>query len=436
MTQESPVQLRIEKPIYGGAGLARHEGKAIFVPFALPGETVEASISSNHGSYANAELVNILEPSFTRAEPACPHYGVCGGCHYQHTTYQHQVEIKSQILRESLERARIADIPAISTLSCEPLAYRNRIRLHIDPRTSQLAYKRRSSNQNLIVTTCPIASPIVQTALHNIQSSAATLQLNKHFTEIELFTSPEQDSVLVSLFTSSAPKPSINAFGSLWPQLQAAIPHLTGAALFSPAFSSVDKPRQPVKLLVHHGQPSLTYSAVGRDYRVSAGSFFQVNRFLIDPLVEYVTQSASGSLAWDLYAGVGLFSAVLTSRFQQVIGVESALCSVHDLRHNLRGTPSRVVVSTTLDFLRRATPRQRPDFVVVDPPRAGLGKQVTTLLAAVRPAHITYVSCDPATLSRDLKSLLDSGYHLSSMCMVDLFPQTFHLESVATLALK
>jgi 23S rRNA (uracil1939-C5)-methyltransferase len=426
-----PIKLHIEKPIYGGSGLARHEGKAIFVPFTLSGESVEANITQDHGSYASAELVSILEASPTRIAPACSHYGECGGCHYQHTAYTYQVEIKSQILRESLERARITDIPAISTLSAEPFAYRNRIRLHIDRATSQLAYKRRASNQNLIVSTCPIAAPSLQSALHLIQSVAPDLQLGKHFTEIELFTNAAQDSILISLFASTAPKSAAHAIQPLWPRLQALIPQLIGAALFS-----VEKSRQPSRLLAHHGQPSLTYSAAGHDYRVSAGSFFQVNRFLIDPLIEHVTQNASGNHAWDLYAGVGLFSAALASHFSLVVAVESAPTSVQDLRHNLRGAPSRIVASTTLDFLRRAAKEQPPDLVVVDPPRAGLDKQVTTLLAALRPAHITYVSCDPATLSRDLKSLLDSGYHLSSMRMVDLFPQTFHLESVATLALK
>jgi len=171
---------------------------------------------------------------------------------------------------------------------------------------------------------------------------------------------------------------------------------------------------------------------------VSVGSFFQVNRFLIDPLVELVTNETSGNVAWDLYAGVGLFSTVLASRFDQIVAVEFSPNSVRDLRHNLHGKSPRVVASSTLEFLHRAhaSREKAPDLVIVDPPRAGLGKDVTTHLATIRPAHITYVSCDPATLSRDLKSLLDSGYHLSTLRMVDLFPQTFHLESVATLSLK
>jgi 23S rRNA (uracil1939-C5)-methyltransferase len=171
---------------------------------------------------------------------------------------------------------------------------------------------------------------------------------------------------------------------------------------------------------------------------VSIGSFFQVNRFLIDPLVGLVTREAAGTLAWDLYAGVGLFARHLLSSFDQVVAVESAPSSVQDLRHNLSGGAHRIVASNTLDFLRKehASAKKRPDLVIVDPPRAGLGKEVTALLAELQPAHITYVSCDPATLSRDVKSLLDSGYSLKQLHMVDMFPQTFHLESVAMLSLN
>jgi 23S rRNA (uracil1939-C5)-methyltransferase len=199
-----------------------------------------------------------------------------------------------------------------------------------------------------------------------------------------------------------------------------------------------EQSEQRSNALAYSGEQSLAYAAAGCEYRVSLGSFFQVNRFLIDPLIELVRQDASGALAWDLYAGVGLFSVALATRFDQIVAVESAPSSVRDLRHNLQGKQHRVVASATLDFLRRARAgkEKTPDLVVVDPPRAGLGKEVTTLLAAIRPRHITYVSCDPATLSRDLKSLLDSGYHLRTVRMVDLFPQTFHLESVATLSLK
>jgi 23S rRNA (uracil1939-C5)-methyltransferase len=427
------MKLRIEKLIYGGAGLARHEGKAIFVPFTLPEELVEARIAHDQGSYANAELESILESSPDRIHPPCPYFGECGGCHYQHTSYPRQVEIKSQILREALDRAHLGNIPEIDTLHAQPFGYRNRIRLHIDRSTSELCYKRRASHRDLAVDQCPIAAPVLEDALKALQSSAQTWQLGSRFTEIELFTNAAQDSILISLFASGRAKPAEQQLSGLWTQLQAHIPHLTGTAIFSS-----EQGRQPGKLLSQYGEPSLAYTAANYGYRVSLGSFFQVNRHLIDPLVARVTDEASGTLAWDLYAGVGLFSAAIAPRFERVVAVESAPSSVRDLRHNLRDASSRVVASSTLDFLQRARAckEKAPDLVIVDPPRAGLGKEVTGLLAAVRAPHITYVSCDPATLSRDLKSLLDSGYHLSSMCMVDLFPQTFHLESVAMLSLQ
>lgn len=423
------MKLRIEKLIYGGAGLAHHEGKAVFVPFTLPGELAEARITKDRGSYAEAEFITILEPSAERTQPACPHFGSCGGCHYQHAAYAQQVTAKTQILRESLERARIAEIPELAPLTGEPLSYRNRIRLHVDRATSQIGYKRRSSHQILTVSECPIAAPALQQALAAIQADAKAWRLGEHFTEIELFTNAAQDAILLTLWTSGAARTAMRQLETLWPQLRAAIPALTGAAVFS---------AKEDRMLAQHGESSLIYTADGRDYRVSIGSFFQVNRFLIDPLVSAAISAASGHTAWDLYAGVGLFAATLASRFEQVTAVESAPSSVSDLRQNLHGKPHRIVASTTLDFLRHAHARKEsaPDFVVVDPPRAGLGDKVTALLAALRPPHITYVSCDPATLSRDLKSLLDSGYHLGSLRMVDLFPQTFHLESVATLSLK
>jgi 23S rRNA (uracil1939-C5)-methyltransferase len=427
------MKLRIEKPIYGGAGLARHEGKAIFVPFTLPDEVVEARIAQNYGSYANAEPETIFAASPHRVAPACPYFGECGGCHYQHGDYLHQVEIKTRILRETLERARLQDIPEITAIHAEPYGYRNRIRLHIDRATSKLCYKRRASHANLAIDVCPIAAPSLDDALKTLQAAAQAWQMGKHFAEIELFTNAAQDSILLSLRSSGSDQFAAQNLVTLWPQVQAQIPHITGAAVFS-----AERDKQQGRVLEQSGEAYLIYGTASRDYRVSLGSFFQINRFLIDSLVEQVTLSASGTLAWDLYAGAGLFSAALAERFDQVVAVESAANSVRDLRYNLQGKRHRIIASSTLDFLRRAqaSEEKTPDFVIVDPPRAGLGKEVTALLAAIRPACITYVSCDPATLSRDLKALLDSGYHLSAMRMVDLFPQTFHLESVAMLALK
>jgi 23S rRNA (uracil1939-C5)-methyltransferase len=426
------MKLRIEKAIYGGAGLARADGKAVFVPLTLPGELVEAHITDDRTSYANAELDSVLDASPERVSPPCAYFGECGGCHYQHANYTAQIEMKVQILQETLERAHLKEIPPIGVVQAEPLGYRNRIRLHVDRVFSKLCYKRRGSHENLAVNACPIAAPVLEEALKAVQEHAERWGLGKKFDEIELFTNAEQDVILATLWSGRSRSEAKNDLQELWPRLSELLPQIRGAAVVSSVVSA-----QKGELLAHAGERSLIYKAAGRDYRVGLGSFFQVNRFLIDSLVELVAADASGGVAWDLYAGVGLFARALATQFERVVAVESAASSVRDLKQNLGEGLHRVAAATTLDFLRRAgAGRQaKPDFVVVDPPRAGLGKEVTRLLAEISPRHITYVSCDPATLSRDLKSLLDSGYHLTNMHMVDLFPQTFHLESVAMLSL-
>ena len=199
-------------------------------------------------------------------------------------------------------------------------------------------------------------------------------------------------------------------------EMSAKLPAVVGAAMFLP------------HRVVRRGERSLRYDVAGNSYQVSVGSFFQVNRYLLPELVELVTKESRGGLAWDLYAGVGLFACKLAAK--NVTAVESDGFSGDDLVTNLSGT-HRVVRSETLKFLTAA--RERPELVVVDPPRAGLGKEVCTQLGRVGAGQIIYVSCDPATLARDLQLLLRNGYEIASMHLVDLFPQTFHMETVTSL---
>lgn len=426
------MNLRIEKPIYGGAGLAHVDGKAVFVPFTLPGEQVEAAIVEDKPGYATAELSAVLEPSPNRRSAPCPYYGECGGCRYQHAAYPAQVEMKSAILRESLERARIRELPEITPLTAEPFAYRNRVRLQIRPNPFSLCYKFRNSHRNLPVQTCPIAAPELQHAIEILNREGEALRLASWVREIELFSAGDA-GLLLTLFTSYPAKSAAAALAAIGPRLRELLPALTGIAAFS-----AETNRAPGKLLTHFGESSLLYPSGDRRYRVSFGSFFQVHRFLIDPLVQLVTSNEQGTTAWDLYAGVGLFSVPLAARFANIVAVESSPAAVRDLRENLRGTTHRIVASQTSAFLRQVQTQHAPapDLVVVDPPRAGLGPDVTASLANLRPRKITYVSCDPATLSRDLAALLESGYRLGKLHLVDLFPQTFHLESVAQLSLS
>jgi 23S rRNA (uracil1939-C5)-methyltransferase len=182
------------------------------------------------------------------------------------------------------------------------------------------------------------------------------------------------------------------------------------------------------------GAAGLHYVAAGTEYWVSRGGFFQVNRSLVDEMVRVVSDGRAGRLAWDLYAGVGLFSRALAKTFERVVAVEGSEIAAADLAGAVKGTALRTVHAATADFLRDAVvQRERPELIVMDPPRAGLGAEVCKLLARLKPAEMVYVSCDPVTLSRDLRAMVDSGYTLVELHLMDMFPQTFHVETIAVL---
>ena len=179
------------------------------------------------------------------------------------------------------------------------------------------------------------------------------------------------------------------------------------------------------------GAVGFQYATAGETYWVSRGNFFQVNRRLVSQLAELVTTGRNGKLAWDLYAGVGLFARILTRQFTEVVAVEAA---ADDLATNLRGFNARAVTATTVEFLRQAAlERERPDLIMMDPPRAGIGGEVSALLSRIKAPEMIYVSCDPTTLGRDLRQMIDSGYKLNQLHLVDMFPRTFHQETMAVL---
>ncbi len=434
------MELRIEKAIYGGSGLARipasageHGGKTIFVPLTLPGELVEAHVAEDRRSFVNGKLDAVLEPSPARTDPGCVYFPGCGGCQYQHAMHAGQLEMKLAILRETLGRAGVPAPETIDVAAGEPWGYRNRIRLHVRTFSEfSLCYRESGSHREIAVNHCPIAAPILQRALAETVEAARVLRiLNGTFKEIEFFTNADESALLISLWSRRA-KEAIATLPLLCAVLQERLPALRGASLFA-----TDEAKARGALLASWGDNALDYAVGEHNYHVSAGSFFQVNRFLVPRLLSLVTEGRSGTLAWDLYAGVGLFARALSRIFERVVAVEAAPSSSADLRRNIPGSQHRIVVADTLRFLQTESHRKiKPDLLVVDPPRAGLGKQICNLVSGIQPREIVYVSCDPATLARDLAALIDlrlSGYRLTKLTLVDLFPQTFHLESVAVL---
>lgn len=397
------MEVRIEKLLYGGDGLARTEGKVVMAPFVAPGELVEVQILKEHPSRLEAKLARVVEPSEQRVEPRCSVFERCGGCHFQHLSYEAQLEAKRVMLIESLARIGGITLDApIATIAGEPWHYRNRAQLHFDG--GKIGFHAAGSNRLVEISSCPISSPKLNEAIAALRQMRREPRFPKFLHAVELFT----DEKLVQMNVLAAAKPVAKAF------FEWAAERIPGA-----------------------NRPALDYAVAGQKFRVSHQSFFQVNRFLIEPLVEAALRDAEGYQALDLYAGVGLFTLPLTQRFsRKVTAVEVVKSASADLIFNLeRAGRDAAVVQQPVEMFLDAH-RERPDFCLADPPRAGLGKDAVQQLLRIHPRRLTIVSCDPTTLARDLKALIAGGYSLIDVTLVDLFPQTYHLESVVRLEFK
>jgi 23S rRNA (uracil1939-C5)-methyltransferase len=436
MKEAASRTLVMEKAVYGGDCLAHSEGKAVLAPLTLPGETVLAHVVEMKRNFAKAEVDAVIASSADRILPLCPYFGACGGCSYQHATYAAQLALKRQVLREILTRGGVELGVEIEQLAAEPWEYRNRIRLALTSEESgevRLNYRGRRSHDMIAVEKCPIAAPVLMDMARRV---AAWLEVNDRaieVAELELFTNHDQSQVLLTLFSESngaVPGRDLEAWITA---LQAALP----AEVVGIQLQLSDGSLTP-QILAVSGSDFLTYRAAGVEYQVDHGAFFQVNRRLVDGFVGMTLRDvAAGRSAWDLYAGVGLFARQLTATFNEVVAVESAPVSLAALERNLAGTSGRAVAATTIDYLRRNREERqpRPDLIVLDPPRAGLGDDVTLLLNAIQAPALICVSCDPATLGRDLAALTRERYEIESITQVDMFPQTFHLETVVRLRL-
>jgi 23S rRNA (uracil1939-C5)-methyltransferase len=383
------LDIQVDKWVYGGEGLGRIEGRVVLVPFVLPGETARIEA----GGDVHARLLEVLAAAPERVEPPCPLFTICGGCHYQHARYEFQLARKVEILREQLQRVgKIKFEGEISVISGPPLGYRSRAQFHIAK--EKIGYLAPRSHDLVPVEgECPVSSPRLNQALAEMRGRLSDPRFPKFVQALEIFTN-ETD---VQINVIDAERAVARRFYD-WCESKAAIEYATSFGTF----------------------------------RVSPKSFFQVNRFLVEKLVEAALPQPGGETALDLYAGVGLFALPLAQRFASVTAIESSSSAARDLEFNIAraGTNVRMEQTRVEDYLARAD--KTPDFVLADPPRTGLGKDVVADLVRLAPPRITVVSCDPATLARDLAGL--TGYRIESLTLVDLFPQTFHLETVATLS--
>ncbi len=404
-------------------------GKPCLYRLCCPAKPWKPACAKRSQGFARSRLDEILTASSRRIDPPCPYFLRCGGCHYQHTDYEHQLELKAAILKENLRR--IAKLELDTELHIHPSPpwnYRNRSRFKVQTAPEfAVGYYKFNSHELLAVEECPISSPLINRALAAAWQLGRAGQIPPGVQEIEFFANGDDTQLLAEVYC--LPETAIEPFSA---ELKSALAEISSVVFFA-ARSARAEAQGDAKQL--GGAGHLIYTTKLASYRVSAGAFFQVNRHLTDELVDIVVHGHRGGdagatgTALDLYAGVGLFASVLNREFERVIAVESSPTSHADLLYN---SPANVkaVRSTTEQYLENAAGKLRPDLVVVDPPRSGLGEKVIKGLVMLRAPRITYVSCDPATLSRDLARLLQSGYRVEEAHLVDLFPQTYHLESV------
>jgi 23S rRNA (uracil1939-C5)-methyltransferase len=420
------MQLKIEKLVYGGEGMGHADGVAVFVPFVLPGETVAVRLAAQKKKFARGRVEKLVESSPQRVAAPCPYFTRCGGCHYQHLPYDAQLAYKKEILVETLSRlGGIHWEGPVAVHGSPPFGYRNRAQWKVrakDEDGAAIGYLEAGSQSLCPVERCSILSPALESVLERLHGMLERREIPASLVEVEAFADGEDERILLGASFANLGGKTAEALGG---RLREAIPAMESLLLH-------DASRDRFELL---GPGYLRYRVGEHSYRVGHLSFFQVNRFLVETLAQRATAGASGRLALDLYAGVGLFSLPLAQSFERVLAVEGNPAATRDLEENIRTTAagSGQIEARTQDaeeFLPRW--RDRPDLILLDPPRTGLADAVRERLAGSGAREIRYVSCDPATLARDLKGL-SKAYEVAEIELFDLFPQSFHLETLVRL---
>jgi len=394
---------------YGGEAIGRlPDSRAVFVPFGLPGERVRVRLKEEKKNFARGEIVEILEPSTDRIAPTCKHFGVCGGCHYQNLSYEKQAQAKTEILIDQLKRiGKIGNPPVRKMVVCpEPWNYRNHLQFHLTE-DGKLGY--------IGIGASPVPTVIPITECHLPEPS-----INEFWGQLEF--EPEMDIERISLrvgldddlmlvLESDSPEP----------------PELEIEAGISIAHVYEEN------TVVIAGSDHILMRVLERNFKVSAASFFQVNTAMAGKMVEHLLARlplSTSTTLLDVYCGVGLFSAFLAPKCKTVIGIESSESSCEDFTVNLDEFDHvELYEGNAEDVIPHL--EAKPDIVLVDPPRAGLDKAVVDGILRLNPGFIAYVSCDPSTLARDAARLMAGGYVLKDVTPFDLFPQTYHIESIS-----
>lgn len=403
---ESSHFIKIKSLVYGGYGFARLPNeKAAFVPFVLPDEEVRIQITEEKKGFVFADVVDIEERNPIRIAHRCAHFGTCGGCHYQHMSYHHQLEFKQDILLEQFKRIGKVEPEKIGTCiqSNDEWGYRNVMQFHLD-KAGRLCFNDRN-NHLFPIEECHLPMPAIRELWPQVDFGEG-LSIDR----LEFRQNCEGD-ILINLYSPIRQVPEILA------EMPISIIHHTDQ-----------------DTLVLAGDDHLIFELGEKVFQVQASSFFQTNLGVAEQLalkVREIVQSHACRSVVDTFCGVGLFSAFLTDISDQIIGIESSLSACDDYILNLDKSDNTTLYQGRAEIVLPEL-KEKIDCVIIDPPRSGLQKELTRGLEELKPDLIIYVSCNPATLARDSRHLLKSGYQLIETILVDMFPQTFHIESINT----
>jgi 23S rRNA (uracil1939-C5)-methyltransferase len=421
------VEAVVEKGVYRGLGLARHEGQVVFIPRGLPGDRVRARVQSTTSGYVKAKVEERLEPGPAHRPSPCPFFPPCGGCAYQELEYPAQLALKEQILRESLSRAGVAWEGEIPMSGSPEQGWRMRASFHLaeGPDGWRLGLYAEGTHRIVDLPYCLQVSEAMNRTQRALRAALAERpQWARRVRGVDLAESGDGRRLVAALETAMAPAEAV----SLSPLADAA-PPLTGFGVVA----GHDRQR---RFHLLRGEPYVENEVGGRWLRSHIGSFFQGNRFLLGDLVAAVVDlTPRGGTVLDLYAGVGLFALALAEGAEAVMGVELNPIAVEDARYNAERAGLAQVRFHRGDALEGlASWRVNPDErIVLDPPRTGAGPDLVRAIATRQPAVVIYVSCDPPTLGRDLKAFAGEGYVPDAVRAFDLFPDTFHMETVVRL---
>ena len=403
---------KLEKLTYGGDALGRlPDGRAVFVPFVLPGETIRLRVVEEKRGHVRAELVEVLEAAPERIVPRCKHFEACGGCHYQHMPYAAQLAAKTEILRDQLKRIGKIENPPVLPMIPSPgeWNYRNHVQFHLTDE-GKLGYVAADGRSLVPVTECHLPEEPLNALWPGLQFEPG-LRLER----VSLRLGRDGETMLI-LQSDEPPELELEAGFS--------VVHLSGE-----------------DVVVMAGDETLVMVVNDRPFRVSAASFFQVNTAMAGKMVEHLLANlpvSPASTLMDIYCGVGLFSAFFAGRVGRLIGIEAVPSACEDFSINLDEFENvelyQAPAEDVLPVLGEGDHEGRPYenlVTIVDPPRFGLEKRALDALLALGPGCIAYVSCDPSTLGRDAGRLIAGGYRLVQVTPFDLFPQTYHIESIS-----